>query len=42
LRIDHFLLNAEAKKRFKNAGIDKWVRGQTGASDHAPVWIKLE
>jgi exodeoxyribonuclease-3 len=42
LRIDHILLNAAAKKGFKKAGIDRWVRGQTGASDHAPVWIDTQ
>jgi exodeoxyribonuclease-3 len=42
LRIDHILLNPAAKSQFKKAGIDKWVRGQSGASDHAPVWVEIE
>ena len=42
LRIDHILLNAASKARFKEAGIHKWVRGQTNASDHAPVWLELK
>ena len=41
LRIDHLLLNAVLTSRVIDAGIDKWVRGEAGASDHAPAWIKL-
>jgi exodeoxyribonuclease-3 len=41
LRIDHLLLNAPLAKRLKSAGVDTWVRGQPGASDHAPTWIVL-
>jgi exodeoxyribonuclease-3 len=41
LRIDHLLLNAPLKERWVDAGVDKWVRGQPGASDHAPTWIRL-
>jgi exodeoxyribonuclease-3 len=42
LRIDHILLNAELAKRLKAGGVDKWVRGEAGASDHAPTWVTLE
>lgn len=42
LRIDHILLNAELAKRFKAAGVDRWVRGEEHASDHAPVWVQLK
>jgi exodeoxyribonuclease III len=42
LRIDQILLNPALKRRFKNVGVDKWVRGQPGASDHAPVWVELD
>jgi len=42
LRIDHILLNAELKPRLVAAGVDKWVRGQEGASDHAPAWVTLK
>ena len=38
LRIDHLLLNAPLKSRLIEAGVDTWVRGETGASDHAPAW----
>jgi len=41
LRIDHILLNAELAPRLKAAGVDKWVRGEPGASDHAPTWVTL-
>ena len=41
LRIDHLLLNAPLRKRLKSAGVDTWVRGCPGASDHAPTWIVL-
>ena len=41
LRIDHLLLNPAAAERLADAGVDKAVRGQAGASDHAPTWIEL-
>jgi len=42
LRIDHLLLNPELAPRLKGAGVDSWVRGLEGASDHAPTWISLK
>jgi exodeoxyribonuclease-3 len=41
LRIDHFLLNANAAKQLGKAGVDRHVRGWEKSSDHAPVWIEL-
>jgi exodeoxyribonuclease III len=41
LRIDHVLLNPPAAKLLKDAGVDRAVRGEPGASDHAPVWVTL-
>lgn len=41
LRIDHLLLNAAAAKRLKDAGVDRELRGQEKASDHAPAWVLL-
>jgi exodeoxyribonuclease-3 len=41
LRIDHLLINAALKRRLKSAGVDRWVRGEAHASDHAPTWIEL-
>ena len=41
LRIDHLLLNPALAPRLRAAGVDAWVRGEPGASDHAPSWIEL-
>jgi exodeoxyribonuclease III len=41
LRIDHILISPNLQPRLESAGVDRWVRGQQGASDHAPVWMKL-
>lgn len=41
LRIDHLLLNEAATKRLVAANVDRWVRGQPHASDHAPTWVEL-
>jgi exodeoxyribonuclease-3 len=42
LRIDHLLLNHALAPRLRSAGVDRWVRGLPGASDHAPTWIVLD
>jgi exodeoxyribonuclease III len=42
LRIDHLLLNAEAASQLVAAGVDRHVRGNENASDHAPAWIELQ
>jgi exodeoxyribonuclease-3 len=42
LRIDHFLLSPQLKRRLVAAGVDKHVRGWEKTSDHAPVWIELK
>ena len=41
LRLDHLLLSAQAAQRLKAAGVDRAVRGEPNASDHAPAWIVL-
>jgi exodeoxyribonuclease-3 len=41
LRLDHLLLSPDLAARLKDAGVDKEVRGEEGASDHAPVWVVL-
>lgn len=41
LRIDHFLLSPELAKRLIAGDVDRSVRGWDKASDHAPVWIRL-
>lgn len=42
LRLDHFLLSRDLVPRLVGGGVDSAVRGQEGASDHAPAWIKLD
>lgn len=42
LRLDHFLLSPQLRKRLINGGVDKYVRGWDKTSDHAPVWIDLK
>lgn len=42
LRIDHLLVNAPLARRLAGAGVDRWVRLQDKASDHAPTWIELD
>ena len=41
LRIDHLLLNAPLARRLMDAGVDRWVRLQEKASDHAPTWVEV-
>jgi DNA polymerase-1 len=41
LRIDHVLLSSGLTERLQGVGVDRETRGIEGASDHAPVWIKL-
>ena len=42
LRIDHLLLSPDLGPRLQDAGVDRWVRDQEHASDHAPTWITLK
>lgn len=42
LRLDHMLLSKQLVRKLGAAGIDREVRGEDGASDHAPVWIELK
>jgi DNA polymerase-1 len=41
LRLDHLLLSPKAARRLVSAGVDREVRAQEGASDHAPAWVVL-
>jgi exodeoxyribonuclease-3 len=41
MRLDHLLLTPDLADRLVSAGVDRWVRGAPGASDHAPAWIEL-
>jgi len=42
LRIDHLLLSPQAADRLNDAGIDRAPRGKEKASDHTPVWCRLD
>jgi exodeoxyribonuclease-3 len=35
------LLSLPLASKLVDAGVDRDVRGQEGASDHAPVWVLL-
>jgi exodeoxyribonuclease-3 len=41
LRLDHLLLSLSIAGRLVDAGVDRDVRGEVNASDHAPVWVVL-
>ena len=41
LRLDHLLLSPQLAPRLIQAGVDRKVRSEEGASDHAPAWIVL-
>lgn len=41
LRLDHVLVSQDLAPRISRAGVDRTVRGQPEASDHAPFWIEL-
>jgi len=41
LRLDHLLLSPALAPRLLKAGVDRKVRGEEAASDHAPAWIVL-
>ena len=42
LRIDHLLLSPDLAPWLQDAGVDRWVRDQEHASDHAPTWLTLK
>jgi exodeoxyribonuclease-3 len=42
LRLDHLLLSPVLAPRLIKAGVDRQIRGEDGASDHAPAWIVLK
>ena len=42
LRLDHLLLSPAISSRLIKGGVDRNVRSEQGASDHAPVWIVLK
>jgi exodeoxyribonuclease-3 len=42
LRLDHLLLSPALAPRLARGGVDRKIRGEDGASDHAPAWIVLK
>ncbi len=42
LRLDHLLAQSRACAAPVKAGVDRKIRGEEGASDHAPAWIVLK
>jgi exodeoxyribonuclease-3 len=42
MRLDHILLSPEMSERLISGGIDRWVRGEENASDHAPAWVEFD
>ncbi len=42
LRLDHLLLSPALAGRLQKAGVDRKIRGEEGASDHAPAWVVLK
>ncbi|MEO1550950.1 MAG: exodeoxyribonuclease III [Pseudomonadota bacterium] len=41
IRIDHFLLSAQAADLLRHCEIDAHVRGREKPSDHVPIWVDL-
>lgn len=42
IRIDHLLLSPQAADRLAESGIDREPRSREKASDHTPMWCRLE
>ncbi|HEY2392294.1 MAG TPA: exodeoxyribonuclease III [Candidatus Angelobacter sp.] len=42
MRLDHLLLSPVIADRLAGGGVDRWVRGEENASDHAPAWIEMD
>ncbi|MEQ8653321.1 MAG: exodeoxyribonuclease III [Kiloniellales bacterium] len=42
IRIDHLLLSPQAADRLQDCSIDRKPRGAEKASDHTPIWCKLD
>jgi exodeoxyribonuclease-3 len=38
-RLDHLLVSPDLT--ITEAGVDRWVRGEPDASDHAPAWVRI-
>lgn len=42
MRLDHLLLSPDLIDAVSAGGVSRQVRGQEGASDHAPAWIEID
>ena len=42
MRLDHLLLSPDMNQQLVKGGVDRAVRGEDNASDHAPAWIVLD
>jgi exodeoxyribonuclease-3 len=42
MRLDHLLLSPAVCQGLVEGGVDRWVRGEENASDHAPAWIVVD
>jgi exodeoxyribonuclease III len=42
LRLDHILLSPSLASGLRDAGVDRVTRGEPDASDHAPVWVRID
>lgn len=42
MRLDHLLLSQDLRAQLRGGGVDRWVRGEENASDHAPAWIEIK
>ena len=42
LRLDHILLSETLAAGLRDAGVDRWVRGEDNSSDHAPAWVEVD
>jgi exodeoxyribonuclease-3 len=42
MQLDHILLSPILSERLVEGGVDRLVRGEENASDHAPAWVVLD
>jgi exodeoxyribonuclease-3 len=42
MRLDHLLLSPPISNKLVGGGVDRWVRGEENARDHAPAWVLLD
>ena len=42
MRLDHLLLSPSLASGLASGGVSRTLRGQPGASDHAPAWIEID